>query len=371
MLATLLVAAAVSTTTALALPSTMRAYVATATAFGRTSKSLFQPTFPLPALGDLHAAYSDLPSPACEVLIKVAASSINPSDVAPGIASSLLPHVMGSDVAGTVVSLSNATHCRVQLGDRVYGDIGANTNTHTSPSEKTKELGAYAEYTLALDTQLAVIPSLLSFQEAASLPKVALTSLKAIAIYGGGRNSSFRGSNVLILGGSGGTGSTGIQLAKYFGAANITTTTSGANTDYCTALGATRVVDYHTTNWWNASVTQDNAFDLVYDTVGEMGTGDRAMRVVKPGGYYVTITGQLAKHVKPGVRQSMFINSDTNLNSGALMNELASISEMNALRMLRLSSPYALEDIAKGFAASETGHVVGKVVVTTEKGGRK
>jgi hypothetical protein len=105
----------------------------------------------------------------------------------------------------------------------------------------------------------------------------------------------------------------------------------------------------------------------VYDTVGQDGTGNRAMRVLKAGGYYVTITGQLATILKPGVTQSMFINSDTNLNSWELMKELAHISSLNQLRMPRLSSPYALNNVSQAFAASERGHTVGKlsIVVAT------
>jgi NADPH:quinone reductase-like Zn-dependent oxidoreductase len=357
-----------------ATPPTMRAYVATATTAGRTSTSIYTPNFPMPTLGELHKIYSDLPTPSCEVLIRVSASSINPSDVTPSISNTLLPHVMGSDVAGTVLRVqafptssttsSTTTTCRVQPGDRVYGDIGA--NTHTLQGEKTKELGAYAEYVVALDTQLALVPTAMDFLEAAALPKVALTSIKAIALYGGGRNASFQGSTVLVLGGSGGTGTTGIQLVKYFGATNITTTTSSANTAYCLALGATRVIDYHAEDWWDPTVNPDNTYDFVYDTVGQDGTGNRAMRVLKPGGYYVTITGQLATVPKPGVTQSMFINSDTNLNSWALMDELAHISGLHQLRMPRLSSPYALNNMSKAFAESEKGHVVGKLIVSME-----
>jgi NADPH:quinone reductase-like Zn-dependent oxidoreductase len=354
------------------IPTTMRAYVATATTSGRTSASAYIPSFPRPTLGQLHHTYSDLPSPSCEVLIQVAASSVNPSDVTPSISKTLIPHVMGSDVAGTVLqvhafptSKSTSTVCRVQPGDRVYGDIGANTKT--SQGEKTKELGAYAEFVVALDTQLAIVPTALGVLEAAALPKVGLTSLKAIALYGGGRNASFNGSTVLVLGGSGGTGTTGIQLAKYFGATSITTTTSSANGAYCTSLGATRIIDYHTQDWWDPTVNPDNTYDLVYDTVGQDGTGNRAMRVLKAGGYYVTITGQLATILKPGVTQSMFINSDTNLNSWELMKELAHISSLNQLRMPRLSSPYALNNVSQAFAASERGHTVGKlsIVVAT------
>ena len=165
------------------------------------------------------------------------------------------------------------------------------------------------------------------------------------------------------MGGSGGTGTTGIQLAKYYGASNIITTTSGPNAKYCSELGATRIINYHTTNWWDETVLQNATFDLIYDTVGQDNTGDRAMRLLKQGGYYVTITGQLAKQVPAGITQSMFINSDTNLNSYVLMDELAKISSMNQLRMKRLSTPYTLNTIDDGFIESQTGHVVGKLVV--------
>ena len=277
---------------------------------------------------------------------------------------------MGSDVAGIVMAVSEGpgvSTCRVNVGDRVFGDIGANTRTKTK--QKTKELGAYAEYVVALDTQVAIVPTNLSLLEAASLPKVALTSMKALAWYGGARNASFVGAKVLILGGSGGTGTTGIQLARYFGASKITTTTSGPNVKYCKGIGADVVINYQNENWWDMNVTSDNMYDLVYDTVGQPGTGNRAMRIVKKGGYYVTITGTLATKVKEGVTQSMFINSDTNLNSVLLMNEIAQIISLGALRMKRLSMPYSLKNMNDGFALSQEGHVVGKLVVTAQGGG--
>ena len=91
-------------------------------------------------------------------MIKVSASSINPSDIHPNVAPQLLPHAMGSDVAGKVIQVEQGagTNCRFEVGDLVYGDIGANTFTR---DEKKKELGAYAEYAVILDTQVALVPS--------------------------------------------------------------------------------------------------------------------------------------------------------------------------------------------------------------------
>jgi NADPH:quinone reductase-like Zn-dependent oxidoreductase len=78
------------------------------------------------------------------------------------------------------------------------------------------------------------------FEEAGVLPKVALTSYKALAWYADALNWTKKCTRVLVLGGSGGTGTTGIQLAKrVFGACYVATTTSAQNFDYVHQLGTT------------------------------------------------------------------------------------------------------------------------------------
>ena len=318
-----------------------------------------------PRLGDLRATYAGLPPRACEVQIRVEASSINPSDMHPTVARDAgLPHVMGSDISGTVVGVDAACaeSSSLRVGDNVWGDIGANTRTKKS-NAKTKELGSYAEVAVALDTQLGRMPRNIDFAEAASLPKVALTSWKALTWYAGALNTTFRGRRVLILGGSGGTGSTGIQIARALGAGEILTTTSATNADYVKELGANRSIDYHSEDWWDPKVIQPGSVDVVYDCVGQTGTGDRAMGVLRRGGFYVTITGALATNVKEGVQQHMFINSDTNLDSATLLNSLRDLVERDALRMRRIDNVYALDTIPDAFAKSKEGHVVGKLVV--------
>ena len=345
---------------------TMRAYVATSPNCAEQSYTV---DMAVPKLGDLRETYSNLPAGACEVIIKVEASSINPSDIHPTVAAEAgIPHVMGSDVAGRVLSVESAcaNRSRVRVGDLVWGDIGANTLTKLQ-NDKTKELGGYGELALALDTQLGKIPANLGFAEAASLPKVALTSWKALTWYAGGLNATFQGRKVLILGGSGGTGSTGIQIARALGAGEIITTTSAGNSQYVKELGANRTIDYHEYDWWDPSVIAPDSVDVVYDCVGQSGTGDRAMSVLKVGGFYVTITGALADHVKKGVQQHMFINSDTNLNSGKLLDALKDLAERDMLRMPRIEHMYMLDEIPQAFEQSKTGHVVGKLVVNVTK----
>ena len=118
--------------------------------------------FPVPEVGSLHATYSGMPN-SCEVQISVKVSSVNPSDRFPTVAQSLLPHVLGSDVAGEVVAAEPGC-TNLNVGDRVWGDIGA--NTFAADGSKTKQLGGYGQYAVALESQLWQIPLQMSYQEA-------------------------------------------------------------------------------------------------------------------------------------------------------------------------------------------------------------
>jgi len=304
-----------------------------------------------PSLGDLRKQFTGLPA-SCEVLVAVNASSVNPADqMTPGP----FPQVMGSDMAGSVIAVE--TTCkRLKVGDKVWADIGAVTHTVAAAG---KENGAYGQIAVALESQLGMMPRNLDFQEAAALPKVALTSYKALAWYGGAPYTQ-TAHKILIFGGSGGCGTTGIQIAKALGASEVITTTSGANVDYVKKLGADTIINYHSSNWWE--VVADESVDVIYDTVGQPGTGDRAMKKIKPGGYYVTITGSLPTKPRRDVHSNKFINSATNLDNIDLLEALRDLVEQDRLRMPARKA-YPLSEIVAAFGESAKGHVNGKLVI--------
>ena len=92
---------------------------------------------------------------------------------------------------------------------------------------------------------------------------------------------------MLVLGGSGGTGHIGIQLAKAMGASQVITTCSGTHADFVRGLGADRVINYHEQNYWD--VLPPKSVDVVYDCVGQTGTGDKASAVLKEHGGFITL----------------------------------------------------------------------------------
>src|SRR5690349_11840075 len=110
----------------------------------------------------------ELPMPqpgAGEVLIKIAASAVNPFDLIlrQGYVAKLvplpLPAVRGGDAAGTEAQLGQGVS-GLAVGDRVVADFAATGR------------GSYAEYGVVPATSVAKLPAELSFEQGASLVKV-------------------------------------------------------------------------------------------------------------------------------------------------------------------------------------------------------
>jgi len=244
----------------------------------------------------------DVPVPvpgATDVLIRVRASSVNHLDelwhiLSPSAVwdaaqafwglSGQFPKVLGMDVAGTVVAVGPKVK-KLRIGDNVWA-FNAAAAVYDGKSLGGLAGHTWATYVTMSENDAGIMPESINFTEAGVLPLVAQTSLHALTVAGAPWKN---GSTVLILGGSGGTGHIAVQLAKAMGATTVLTTASGANGDFVRMLGADRLIDYHTEDWWNSSVVPDSSVDVVYDTVLQPETGDRAYKKLKHGGKYVTL----------------------------------------------------------------------------------
>jgi NADPH:quinone reductase-like Zn-dependent oxidoreductase len=128
---------------------------------------------------------------------------------------------------------------------------------------------------------VAIKPKALTMEEAASIPLVGLTAWQVLIE----RANLKKGQSVLIHAGSGGVGTFAIQLAKHVGAA-VATTTSTANVDLVRSLGADIVIDYKKEDF--ADVLRD--YDVVLNSLDNV-TLEKSLRVLKPGGHLVSISG--------------------------------------------------------------------------------
>jgi NADPH:quinone reductase-like Zn-dependent oxidoreductase len=183
-----------------------------------------------------------------EVLVKMAATSINPIDwkLRRGDLKSLMPlqfpEILGRDLAGEVVALGDGVTTR-KTGERVLGLVNH----------------AYAEYVLCKPDELALMPAGMSFEQAAALPLVVLTGAQLIEK--GVRPRS--GETVLITGALGGVGRTAVHVARLHGAHVIAGVRSSQKKD-AGDLGTNRIValdDY-------GDIASLKELDAVADTVG-------------------------------------------------------------------------------------------------------
>jgi NADPH2:quinone reductase len=209
--------------------------------------------------GEFVEIEESLPAPAeDEVLVRIAASGISVLDtkIRAGKAAHAkqpLPAVLGLEMAGTVVQLGhNVTS--FQVGDEVFGMVGG-VGGHQ---------GTLAEYISADASLLAHKPSSLSMREAASLPLNAITAWEGLV----DRARVSQGETVLVHGGAGGVGHLVAQIAKAYGA-DVYATVSLEKASIVESYGVTPI-DYrkHSVEEYVAAQTQEEGFDIVYDTLG-------------------------------------------------------------------------------------------------------
>jgi len=164
-----------------------------------------------------------------EVLVHVRAAGVNPYDtymragtyaVKPS-----LPYTPGSDAAGTVEAVGSGV-TKVKPGDRVYT---AKTIT-----------GAYAEYALALESQVYLLPEKISFAQGAGLWVPYGTAYTALHHHAHAR----AGETLLIHGASGGVGTAAVQFARAQGLTVIGTAGTQRGLELVKKEGAHHVFDH-------------------------------------------------------------------------------------------------------------------------------
>jgi NADPH:quinone reductase-like Zn-dependent oxidoreductase len=174
--------------------------------------------------------------------------------------------VRGRDVAG-VVEAVGAKVTRFQPGDEVYG---------------TCESGSFAEFAAAPEGQLALKPTNLSFEQAATVPISGVTALQGVRDCGG----VLAGQRVMVIGAAGGVGSFAVQIAKAMGA-TVTAVCSTSKADLARAIGADDVIDYT-----QQEIDRDGAtYDVIVDTAGNRPLSV-LRRAMTPTGTLVIVGGE-------------------------------------------------------------------------------
>lgn len=202
-----------------------------------------------------------------QVLIKVAAAGVNYADVMqrrgsypPPAGASDIP---GLEVSGAIVAIADDVR-DWQSGDKVCALVTS---------------GGYAEYCVADAGSVLAIPAGVSLIETAALPETFFTVWSNVF----DRAKLQAGETLLVHGGSGGIGTTAIQLGTAFGAKVIISAGSEEKCQFCKTLGADAAINYHTQDFVAEiqTLTNGKGVDVILDIIG----GDYFPRNLKCMGF--------------------------------------------------------------------------------------
>ena len=279
------------------------------------------------------------PQPAPDqVLIKLKAAGVNPTDSAmrSGAYKQFMPiefpWTPGVDGAG-VIEAVGANVSTFKRGQEVYGIV----------------IGGYAEFALAGAKDIQLKPKNLTFEQAASVPMGALTAWGAVF----DAANVEAGQRVLVHGAAGGVGGYAVQLVHWKDA-HVIGTASAGNLDFVRSLGAESALDYNAAPF--ETVVHD--MDVVIDTVG----GDvieRSLKVLRPGGILVTLTGR----VDPEVAKAQGVQATGGRRS--VTENLAQISELIESKKIVTSvgKVFPLSQARQAQELSQTRHGRGRIIL--------
>jgi NADPH2:quinone reductase len=182
--------------------------------------------------------FGDLPAPQSlpnQLLVRTRAVAVNPIDTY--IRSGLIPvdlprpFIVGCDFAGVVEAIGSEVRT-FKVGDRVWG----------SNQGLLGRQGTFAEQ-IAIDAAWAYpLPDAVTDEQAAAAALVSITAHLGLV-----REAQLRsGETLFINGGSGGVGSTVLQMARALGARVFCSAGSDAKVQACRELGAEAAFNYAT-----------------------------------------------------------------------------------------------------------------------------
>ena len=271
-----------------------------------------------------------------EVLVRVAASSVNPIDYKrrAGFTKDFyplkFPGLIGVDIAGTVVKVGPGVEA-FTAGNRVFA-MADNT---------------YAELCVVKADVLADIPEGLDLIQAAALPLATTTGNQLLSATG-----VSAGQTVLIVGAAGNVGRSAVFTAKSRGATVIAGVRKG-QIDDAKNVGADRSVATDD----DAAIANLPLLDAVADTVGGR-TAEKLIAKVKSGGIYASVTGLPQNAAEYPAVKPVFVFSKFDRKTLEFMAEAVRDGKL----VIPISLKLPLREAAEAQAAAEKGGI-GKILL--------
>jgi NADPH:quinone reductase-like Zn-dependent oxidoreductase len=272
-----------------------------------------------------------------EVLVRVAATSVNPIDYKRRAGQTKdfypikFPGLMGVDIAGTVVKIGPGVE-GFSVGEQVFA-MAADT---------------YAELCVVQAVSLAKVPKGLDLIQAAALPLVTTTGNELIS----GGTGIKAGQTVLVAGAAGGVGRSAVFTAKQRGAIVIAGVLK-RQIEEARTIGADQVVATDDDN----AIANLSLLDAVADAVGGK-TAEKLIAKVKPGGVFASVLGAPQNaETYPSVKVVPVV-AKPDTKTLQFMAEAVRDGKL----VIPISRKLPLSDAAAGQAAAEKGGI-GKVLL--------
>ena len=235
--------------------------------------------------------YGDLPAPEpkpTECLIKVAAADVNPIDiyVRSGAVPTKLnfPFILGRDLAGTVVETGRDVK-RFKIGDRLWA-----TNLGFAGRQ-----GSFSELAAVDECWMHPIPGNVKDEDIVAVSLVGLTAHLGLVTH-----AKLKAGEILFVnGGTGGVGSSVVQMAKILGAKVITTAGSDEKVSAAKRVGADLAINYKTQDA-DAAIKSfaPNGVNVWWETLREANF-ERTIPLLAMRGRMIVMAGRDAKPVFP------------------------------------------------------------------------
>lgn len=318
-----------------------------------------------------------------EVMLKVEAAAYNYNDLWAIWGDPVkvpLPHVSGSDVAGTVVEVGEDVS-KFKVGERVVSHSNLSCrvceactsgrefdcNDRTIWGFQTGPLwGGFAQYTHLPEVNVAKIPENVSYQDASAISMVGMTAWHMLV----GRAEIKPGQTVLIMGGTSGVGMAGIQIAKLYNCTVIATAGNKEKMDKCLEIGADEVVNHREADWYKKvrEITRKQGVDVVFEHIGKA-TFPQEVGLLKSGGTLVATGATTGYDSNIDLRYLFFKGTNLLGSTQGTKAELEEVIRWTSKGKIKplVHGVIPFDEMVKGHVMMANAEQIGKIVTNPQR----
>ena len=314
------------------------------------------------------------PLPPNKNLVRVTHAALNPVDYkiaelpAVGGFVAKAPATLAIDYAGRIEKLGpGQDQTGLQVGQKVFGRLDMPT-----------KFGTLAQYTVVPAEGTVPLPDGVDPTHAAAIGTAGITAYQCLQPFLKDRlaKTDAEKPRVFINGGSGGTGTFGIQIAKALGC-HVTTTCSTANVELCRSLGADEIIDYKSQDVSQALIEkgQTQKFDHVVDNVGSpLELYKASDKFMSPQGKYTQVGAEFSlaamgnmtsRMMRPGFLGGgktpfQLVQCKSSRND---FKQIAQWVQEGKVKVILEPEKFTWNDVPKAYEKVQSGRTKGKIVI--------